>query len=325
MFFTCWCCLTHLLMKSQKNFFYFIIFVAVTTIQVQIVDGHSIRIEEELGTEKNISFITCVICGPGSYSGVFSVEGKPFNCTQYCPLGSCPIGINCSLCSTGTYNDQYNCTSCKSCGPGKVALQGSLNCTSCEPGSTNNSISSECVYCSPGSWSANPTLPCQPCAAGYYTPNVGSTKCSECVPGSYNPISGQPVCYPCGTGKYNPSSRSTSITACLVCPGGYYCPRMTTSTPEPCPSDHYCPAGTSQPSSCPLLFQSGRSSETCQPKATLYLLLLGGVAALVVIVAVVVCVRAGRVKAGPESKSKQPTESDRLIPQPRDGPVYEGL
>lgn len=314
-------------MKTQKKvLFYFFIFFAIICGPLQ-VQSYSVRIFDEQENVRNSSALTCIVCNPGSYSGSFSVEGKQYNCSQYCSFGSCPIGVNCSLCPSGTYNSQPNSTVCISCGPGRISQmkQGSVNCTSCRPGSTNNSDSSQCVPCSAGFYSQNPAISCQPCSAGYFSRNSGSTRCSECLPGSYNPKLGQSFCSPCGTGKYNPSSRSTSITACLVCPGGYYCPDIATSTPIPCPADNYCSAGSSGPNSCPLLFQSDRSSESCQPKATLYLLLLGGVAALVVIVAVIVCIRAGRSKSGPESKSKQPAETDRLIPQSRDGPVYEGL
>jgi len=306
---------------KQKFRIYFLFLFAV--IFIPAIFGFKVRIEEEFD-ESNVK-LTCVPCNPGSYSGSFSVDGMILNCSRYCNLGFCPIGVNCTLCPTGTFNDKLNASSCLSCGVGKVSQRGSLNCTSCQPGSTTNLNASSCVLCSAGSFSNNPDNPCQPCSPGYYSAQPGSTVCSGCQSGSYNPLFGQTVCFPCGKGKYNPSSYSTSITACLVCPGGYYCPELRTATPVPCPSDNFCPAGASEPSSCPLLFKSDESSENCQPKATLYLLLLGGVAALVVIVATVVCIRAGKSKSGPESKSKQPTETDRLIPQPRDGPVYEGL
>jgi len=121
---------------------------------------------------------------------------------------------------------------------------------------------------------------------------------------------------------YNPASGATSYTACLICPGGYYCSSATTSTPEPCPENSYCSAGSVSPNACPLLFQSDKASENCQPKATLYLMILAGVGVLVLTVSVIVCVRAGgKANGGPESKTKPPTETDRLIPEP----VYQGL
>jgi len=247
------------------------------------------------------------------------------NCSQYCYEGSCPIGISCTKCSAGTYNDKNNSTRCFPCGAGGVSPEGAVNCTACGMGQTNNAGSDHCIPCSQGFFNDHPHSSCERCPAGQYSNISGATKCADCPSGSYNPLTAQSICFPCGTGHYNPATSTISSTACLVCPGGYYCPDLMTSTPEPCPPNSFCPAGASAPRECPLLFQSEKASENCQPKATLYLLLLAGVAVLVVLVSIIVCIRAGKSKSGPESKTKQSNESDRLIPEPRDGPVYEGL
>jgi heme/copper-type cytochrome/quinol oxidase subunit 2 len=93
-----------------------------------------------------------------------------------------------------------------------------------------------------------------------------------------------------------------------------------TEEPVACPSNFYCKAGYSLPESCAALFESERTSESCHPQAMLYLIMLGAVALLVIFVAVIVCVRTTK-----SSKPKPTTERDKLIPQPLDGPVYEGL
>jgi len=308
----------------MKTFhFYFLIFLLSFICTTSEGRGYSIRIEDVLPTSFTRT-ITCVTCNAGAFSGTFSVDGKPLNCSQYCPLGSCPIGINCTLCASGTYNTKPNCTECISCGEGKVSPPGSQNCTTCEAGFSNNTDSSSCVSCKPGTYSEREASICQPCPQGQFSNSSASTRCFDCQAGSYNSLTGQPVCSACGVGKYNPAVRSTSAGACLICPGGYFCPYFMTAAPEACPENSYCPTGSAGPSSCSFLFQSDKASESCQPKAALYLLMLAGVATLVVIISVIVCIRtSNKNKPGPESK--QPTEADRLIPEPRDGPVYEGL
>jgi len=308
------------MLRLHFCFFVFLLFYSCTG----EVRGYSIRIEDEVPTINYRRTITCVICNAGAYSGTFSVDGQPYNCSKYCPLGSCPIGINCTSCPSGTYNTEPNCTECYSCGVGKVSPMGSQNCTTCDAGYSNNTDSSRCIACNPGSYSEKSSSICKLCPLGQFTNSSASTKCFDCLPGSYNSQMGQPVCFACGVGKYNPAPHSISQAACLMCPGGYFCPDLMTATPESCPANSYCPAGSAGPNKCPLLFQSDKSSESCQPKAALYLLMLAGVAVLVVVISVIVCVRtSSKAKPGPENK--QPTEVDRLIPESRDGPVYEGL
>jgi len=302
--------------------FIFLLFFSYLTIEAY---PFSIRIASEASGRTPSSKLTCVGCLAGSFSGSFSVDGKPYNCSQYCPLGSCPIGISCTNCSTGTYSDQNNSSKCLPCGVGEVSQVGAVNCTSCGMGQTNNEDSSSCILCTAGYFNDHLHSSCRRCPVGQFSNISGATKCADCPSGSYNPLRGQPNCLPCGIGYYNPFPTAITQAACLICPGGYYCPYGMTSTPEPCPENSFCPAGASGPRQCPLLFQSEKASENCQPKATLYLLLLASVAALVILVSVIICIRAGKNKSGPESKTKQPTESERLIPPPRDGPVYEGL
>jgi len=250
------------------------------------------------------------------------------NCTG-CPPGFCHNTSLCMLCVFNTYNNATNATECKPCPRGEVSMPGATHCRACPSGTEHQSnLTNLCDPCSPGWYNPNPASFCKPCNPGYES-KMGSTSCSKCLSGSFNPFKGRP-CLPCGVGKYNPESGATEVTQCIDCPGGYFCPYLETSQPQPCPPDYYCKPKSSQPTACQDLFESSSMSEDCQPKITLYLIILAGVAALIVFIAVFVYVRTrkpgGENKKGSSTNvaNQVPMESDKLIPVPT-GPVYEGL
>jgi len=268
--------------------------------------------DENFGNRTNS---TCVPCPEGRFTN----PDKGMNCSEFCDAGFCPFVDNCTACGRGTFNDKDNATECSSCPPGSVAAWGATNCSMCSPGFTNNTVSSLCGECLAGTFNPVEGGTCLPCDPGQYS-DQGSTGCLDCPKGSYSAMEGTPVCTPCGPGRYNPEVGQLEQSSCLICPTGYYCPFPMTEEPVACPTNFYCKAGYSLPVSCALLFESERTAESCHPQAMLYLIMLGSVALLVVIISVVVCIRTSRV-----AKPKVATERDKLIPQPLDGPVYEGL
>jgi len=288
----------------------------------QISLQYSIRIDDNFQNERDN--VTCEICPVGTFSGSYIESGKLYNCSQVCTPGSCPMGINCTACPAGQHNDNENATICVDCLDGQFSHMGAANCSLCKPGTTSNNEKDGCKPCPAGTCSPVAGSDCDPCLPGQYNNASGLKECWSCQKGSYNPLPKQSRCIPCGIGFYNPERHSPSSVACLTCPAGYYCQFDMTAIPEACPEDSYCPTGSSTPKSCALLFTSAKASDSCQPKAALYLLMLSGVAVLVLIISVVVCIRTNRPKEQKHAE-KEPTESDRLIPEPRDGPVYEGL
>jgi len=290
---------------------------------IQTSGSYSIRIDDNFVNNRENN--TCTICPDGTYSAGFTVEGKYHNCSEYCIPGSCPSGVNCTDCSAGTYNDRDNATMCKQCPSGYVSQERAFNCSICKAGTSSNDDRDRCTPCSRGTFNPTDGLVCQSCPPGQFSNVSGQLFCRDCLRGTYNPSYRQTVCKACGVGKYNPETESKTETACLTCPAGYYCPSERTVTPEACPDDNFCPAGASSPRECPALFESGKNSDSCQPKAALYLLMLGGVAVLVVIISVIVCVKAGSTREKKRTEKEPAKESDRLIRESQEGPVYEGL
>jgi len=118
-------------------------------------------------------------------------------------------------------------------------------------------------------------------------------------------------------------------SACLECPAKYFCPYATTEFPLVCPAGYYCPPRSVEPNKCPSLFHSDEQSENC--KATLFfyvLVVLGAVFLVIGVLAVILWIRARQRAQQGSSRNhlmSKKEESHRLIPAPKDGPVYSGL
>lgn len=319
--------------ESQKRAIAGLVVVLFCCFSLQIVQAREtnmVTITIQDGTDESWSGLeegkfemntTCSPCFPGSYSGHFQDQGKTYNCSEFCAPGMCPAEFNCTLCPAGSANDKWNATSCTSCGQGYASLLGARNCSACPAGMSSNDGNTMCQQCPSGTYSPYPGSECAPCRPGKYSA-MGMSNCLECQKGSYNPASGQGYCYGCGAGKFNPQVGQKDRDSCLPCPSGYYCPFVMTEDPQPCPTDYFCKSGFAEPHSCPILFESNDSLDACRPKAVMYLLIVAGAAAIVLLIAVVVTVRSTNRR---EAEQRAVSESDRLIPQPRDGPVYEGL
>lgn len=65
---------------------------------------------------------------------------------------------------------------------------------------------------------------------------------------------------PCPQGTYTDVTGTPNVTACKVCPAGYYCTVGTTS-PVDCPRGSFCVEGVEKPSPCPIGRYGNSTSE----------------------------------------------------------------
>ena len=221
-----------------------------------------------------------------------------FPCTpgSYCPaLAASPVP-----CSAGTYQDQYQKSSCKTCPAGSYCPSNSSNplpCTighycpinsstpvQCEDGTRSNvGGNSECEACPAGyycdasqglSSMINGTL----CPAGQYCPN-GTALVTQipCPVGSFSTSLGlqrEDQCTPCTPGSYCSETGATVVTG--PCAAGYYCvggaevptPNGTAVcsgnfTGAKCPPGFFCPEGSTGGEPCPQgTFSSASQAES---------------------------------------------------------------
>ncbi|XP_053362892.1 sushi, von Willebrand factor type A, EGF and pentraxin domain-containing protein 1-like [Clarias gariepinus] len=206
----------------------------------------------------------------------------------FCPAGSseptpCPPGAFCNStgywCPPGQTDDlAVPCPLGHHCPPGSPApvlcpsgtyqdKKKQANCTVCEEG----------FYCD-DSFGVNNVSVLQSCPKGYYCPK-GTRYATQ---------------FPCPVGSYNPKEGADSLSSCLLCPAGHFCPFFGLAEPAGlcisgywcregshsaspsagpsgslCPVGHYCPNGTISPMPCPLGTLSNstglRSEDECQP------------------------------------------------------------
>jgi hypothetical protein len=188
----------------------------------------------------------------------------------------------------------------------------------------------DCAKCPAGYVSPRNGTECSPCSAGSSTNGVyGSTQCSKCIPGSYNPGPGEPSCTPCGEGWYGQDFGGQIVSAaCYPCPAGFYCPNQVTRNPSTCPEGSFCPQGSRAPTACQALFSSATGAAACSPTGGFYGLIFGLSAAVCVagIGGYVMWRRKHRRHSEdrPSFTSQTSLDSTRLIPRPKDAPMYSG-
>jgi len=229
----------------------------------------------------------------------------------------------CDLCIPGYVANTTASPICLPCDPGYFARDlGSTNCSTCDPGTYSGAGSSTCTRCPIGHYSSSPgSGKCDPCNPGEYS-REGASICSKCGQGSYTNVYGAGSCNPCGAGFYGPNFGQSSKDACVTCPAGNYCPDSRTAYPVSCPRNYYCSEGSSAAILCSPLYQSQPGQSSCTPSMGFYLLIFGIVG--LVAVTLVVIWRWFTTKQRLPLATQQ-LEVDRLIPKPRDGPVYSGL
>ncbi|XP_028816912.1 multiple epidermal growth factor-like domains protein 6 [Denticeps clupeoides] len=242
------------------------------------------------------NFLDCQTCPAGLISTLDGVDCK-----------MCPTGYSCNsttgaltLCKAGRYSPEGH-TDCIPCPPGFACSEGFL--WKCGPGEEPSAAQSECTSCAAGSYSTVFSSQCHPCPVGSYCPKERMAQPWPCPPGHHNLLPGQLQCQRCngsfscdgtrnpvwtGTGgQLGPRTRplhpcppgtyriGEEVTACMVCPLGYYCiggvaiqcPAGTYGAKEGlqrekdctfCPAGFYCLEGsTRRPSTqflCPVGF-----------------------------------------------------------------------
>lgn len=230
----------------------------------------------------------CLECPDGTYS---DIEGAS-SCTQ-CPAGyvgngvivaprasldaacqECQIGtytatrgsvaLNaqfCTLCESGTYQDEIAQTSCKPCPAGtygvNVGSSSVADCNACGAGKYAEFTGmSACIDCAPGTYGPadrTDTSACIGCGAGTYSIAYGAAiadDCDECQPG-YFALAGQ-ACQQCEPGTYQDETRADQ---CKLCPAGTFLTAYGAIAEAEC---EQCPVGT---------FSSVAGSTECTPCA----------------------------------------------------------
>jgi hypothetical protein len=178
----------------------------------------------------------CTSCSPGSYSG----PGQP-RC-DYCPAGTYNPGFRsksalaCMDCKAGTFSS-VGASKCTECLPGHYSHDQAEACIMCEAGTFNpNYNQSSCADCPPGYCStAGASVRCDACPAGVYCPDNKTIAGIPCPKGSYCP-SGSAAPKPCAEGSYCPPSSNAPVP----CPAGSYGSQYGLDSGEQCTK---CPQG----------------------------------------------------------------------------------
>lgn len=198
---------------------------------------------------------SCTVTAPLTcplYTVTDSSATSLLNCT--CIAGAFSetpnVGLECTLCSAGSYGSATGLTACTLCGAGTYL-----------PG-TGSSSSSDCLQCPAGTYfggtGGTSIANCVNCAAGYYSGTLGAVSSA--------------TCQPCTVGFYSLTAGATNVSTCIPVPNGYYCsnvpcnvvPGICTNLPS---NATYISPGTS-PSNCqwacnPQYYKQSNSSTVC--------------------------------------------------------------
>jgi hypothetical protein len=165
-----------------------------------------------VGSAAGAGASSCVDCTPGKYNNV--ATGGVHQCKQ---------------CSAGTFGKDAKATSveqCEGCYSGQYSSVGSSTCLKCPAGKSLKDKTGEalfhdnlddCVTCAAYSYNPFPGLgsDCFPCLSAK---TAGETLCSGCDPGKWKNVDTD-SCELCQVGKF---SNDRDVSACLVCPIGWY-------------------------------------------------------------------------------------------------------
>ena len=169
-------------------------------------------------------------------------------------------GIENTLCSSGTWQDQVASTSCNQASAGHYVYgTGATSQTACSPGYYQpNSGQTGCIIASMGYFVAYPGSSSQTAAGpGHYVNVTGSSAQFPCDVGTYQPSSAQTTCFAANPGYYVPTTGQANQT---ICNGGTYQPNSGQRECINADPGHYvpnqgatnqtqCSVGTYQPNS----------------------------------------------------------------------------
>ena len=204
-------------------------------------------------------------CAPGFWCKGGSPTATPTSITstgQPCPPGHyCELGtITPTLCEDGKFRQAYGAmtsSDCTTCPPGSYCVSGNTTPFTCPAGNYCPLGVQAPIPCPVRTYNDiqggdNPNF-CKICPPGYYCFETGIADYTIsrylCAPGHFC-VEGAVQKINCPPGTYTFSSIAGSISDCLPCPGGFYCPANTTSIIS-CPLGSYCPGGNSYYWPCP--------------------------------------------------------------------------
>ncbi|KAI0345649.1 hypothetical protein BDW22DRAFT_1353201 [Trametopsis cervina] len=197
-------------------------------------------------------------CQPGTWSS-----------TGYQPCDQCPGGTyqsqyqstSCTLAQEGWYATGPGATSQSQCGKGRYSSSGSAQCIDCPPGTHCNGYTNGAPQlCEPGRYQATPgATDCTQCPAGSFSNTYGATSCCWCCSGWYTDQVGQTHCFNCpNRGSFQQGWSPVGATDakwCIAAEGAMESCSMSGNT---CP-----PTGGTSPSGSP----ERRSNSNNRPKS----------------------------------------------------------
>jgi len=147
-----------------------------------------------------------------------------------CPAGTyqkqqAATAYGCSTCIAGTYGDQIEQSSLKSCKPCLAGRWSSLVGHGVAPTAT---ACEACAYGKYNALAAQSTNTCLACGQGKYNPNKASnaaSSCQDCPAGTYSGRTGAIAliaCQNCGRGKYSTTVGAVEKNTCIDCAKGTY-------------------------------------------------------------------------------------------------------
>jgi len=150
-------------------------------------------------------------------------------------------GIESSLCSPGTWQNQEGSISCNQASPGHYVYgNGASSQNECSAGYYQpNSGQTGCIIASLGYYVQYPASTTQtPAGIGHFVNQTGSSSQTECSIGTYQPSSGQTTCFASSPGYYVPTTGQANQT---ICNGGTYQPNSGQRTCLDADVGHYVP------------------------------------------------------------------------------------
>eukprot|EP00045_Choanoeca_perplexa_P018414 m.291110 g.291110 ORF g.291110 m.291110 type:complete len:1327 (+) comp17812_c0_seq4:4937-8917(+) len=158
---------------------------------------------------------SCQDCQPGHYTDQAGQTAcKP--CPQH-TFTSARKQASCQVCDVrqGLFQPQTGQAECIGCGRGQRLIALTYTCTLCPSGTfQNQDAATTCKNCQAGTYSIASRTSCASCAAGKYS-SARASRCQDCAAGKVQPQTGQGSCVTCAEGKYQSQSGKTICVTCV--------------------------------------------------------------------------------------------------------------